>query len=263
MHSSHTYSFNGQPVAYKKTGAGKPLLVLHGWGSSSDVMLPLAQSLANIRTCYIPDLPGFGDSPQPPRPWSLEDYTGLVEQFIREVIGGKTDLLVHSFGARIAIKLLSSTAGSELAARVLVTGGAGMKPRRSLTFYLKSYTARLLKLPFTLLPASLRDRALGRLRNSALWKALGSSDYNKLEGVMRETFVQTVSEHLDEHLEQIPHEVLLLWGKEDNATPLYQAERMEKGIGNAALVAMDRAGHYAFLDRPEKFTAIARAFYEH
>ena len=79
---------------------------------------------------------------------------------------------------------------------------------------------------------------------------------------MRETFVKTVSEHLESCLPEIQHEVLLLWGKEDPATPWYQAERMERGLKNGALVGIDGAGHYAFLDQPDRFVRIVRAFYQ-
>ncbi len=79
---------------------------------------------------------------------------------------------------------------------------------------------------------------------------------------MRETFVLTVTEHLDSILDTIHHDILLLWGRDDTATPVYQAERMEKGLTNSALVVIGKAGHYAFLDKPNRFTAIARAYFE-
>ncbi len=113
-----------------------------------------------------------------------------------------------------------------------------------------------------ILPSSLREKALTWLRQTSAWKALGSSDYSKLSGVMRQTFVKTVTEYLEKSLPEIPHEVLLLWGKNDEAAPLYQAERMEKGIDNAALVVIDHAGHYAFLDRPSHFASVAKAFFK-
>lgn len=77
---------------------------------------------------------------------------------------------------------------------------------------------------------------------------------------MRETFVKTVSEHLEDCLPDISQEVLLLWGKEDEATPWYQAERMEKGLANGALVGIEQAGHHAFLDQPDRFQRIVHAF---
>ncbi|TVQ70210.1 MAG: alpha/beta hydrolase [Balneolaceae bacterium] len=290
----HTFDYQGLPVSYRVTGSGPPLLMIHGWGSSARVMLPLARSLSDIRTCYVPDLPGFGETPAPKAPWTIGDYAGLARTFTKEVIGGPVDVLAHSFGGRMVLKWASDSArgkgtgdksgmisasghtkpgpdhhtdgnaadsvpGSELR-KIIITGGAGMKPRRSFSYYRRRVTAMILKAPFVLLPGALRLKAMDWLRGTSVWKSLGSSDYQKLEGVMRETFVKTVSEHLENCLPDISQEVLLLWGKEDEATPWYQAERMEKGLANGALVGLERAGHYAFLDQPDHFQRIVRAF---
>jgi pimeloyl-ACP methyl ester carboxylesterase len=255
------FQFRTGKVAYKITGEGKPLVILHGWGSSCQVLEPAAQQLSHIRKSYLMDLPGFGMSPEPPEAWSVDDYADLVEAFINSIEGDKVDMLVHSFGGRITLKLLARQGIKNRIDKVLITGGAGMKPKRKLSFFLKKYFAKSLKLPFLILPGSLRTRALNWLRQTSLWKRLGSSDYSKLSGVMRGTFVKSVTEHLDSMLPQIDHEVLLLWGEKDDATPLYQARRMESGLKNSALVVIDGAGHYAFLDKPKQFAAIAEAYF--
>lgn len=262
MAETFTYQYNELPVAYRKTGDGKPLILLHGWGSSSRVMMPVARQLESLRTCYVLDLPGFGDSPEPETAWAIDDYADLIESFISDISEEMVDLLVHSFGGRIALKLCAREFGKKRVRKVLITGGAGMKPKRSLAYYIKKYTAKILKAPFLILPAKQRKKSLEWLRTTPVWKSLGSSDYSKLSGVMRETFVKSVTEYLDPCLPKIPHEVLLLWGREDVATPLYQGERMEKGIKNAALVVIDQAGHYAFLDKPKHFASIAKAFFK-
>lgn len=262
MEERHAYTYRDREVAWYRTGEGKPLVVLHGWGSSSEVMMPLARSLDGLRSCWLLDFPGFGNSPEPAEAWSLDDYAALVRRFMEDQDLQPADLLVHSFGGRIALKLMASDFGRRHIDKVLITGGAGMKPRRSLDWYLKTIAAKALKAPFQLLPAGPRSTALERLRGTRVWKALGSGDYRKTSGVMRETFVRTVTEYQDGLLAEIPHEVLLLWGTEDGMTPLYQAERMEQGLEGAALVTLEGAGHYAFLDRPDRFARIARAFFE-
>lgn len=256
------FTYNDQQIIYEKTGEGKPLVILHGWGSSKRVMMPVAQNLSHLRTNYVLDLPGFGDSPEPARSWSIDDYADAVQAFIESLDEVKVDVLVHSFGGRIILKLCARDFGKEHIDKVLITGGAGMKPKRSMKFYFRKYTAKFLKAPFMILPGPLREKALGWLRSTSLWKSLGSSDYSKLSGVMRETFVKSVSEYLESSLPDIPHEVLLLWGRNDDATPVYQGERIEKGIKNSALVIIEDAGHYAFLDKPKQFARIAEAFFK-
>lgn len=262
MPKTATYHYQNLNITYRVLGEGKPLVILHGWGTSGEVMLPLANQLASLRSCYVLDLPGFGDSSTPERPWSVDDYANLVQQFITDQQLSGVDLLVHSFGGRIALKLCARSEEARRIGKVLITGGAGMKPKRSLRYYAKKYTAKLLKAPFLVLPPILKEKALNRLRSTSIWKKLGSGDYSKLSGIMRQTFVKTVTEYLEPCLPHIPHEVLLLWGRDDEATPLYQAKRMEHGIPKAALVVIDQAGHYAFLDRPGHFVSIAKAFFE-
>ncbi|MEX0681047.1 MAG: alpha/beta hydrolase [Balneolales bacterium] len=248
-------------VRYYRHGAGPALLILHGWGSRASVMKYLAEGLADKRTCYVPDLPGFGDTPPPDKPWCIDDYVDFAEAFIKDVAGAPADVLAHSFGGRMVLKWCGRKDASGLLGKVLITGGAGMKPRRSFSYYRRRLVAMLLKSPFMILPDTLKIKALNWLRRTSIWKALGSSEYRQFEGVMRDTFVRTVTEHLDAGLQDVQHEVLLLWGKEDLVTPWYQAERMEKGLRNGVLVGIDNAGHYAFLDQPDRFLRIARAFF--
>lgn len=255
------FEYHAAKVAYSVGGDGKPLIILHGWGTSSRVMKPLAKSLLHFRKVYLIDLPGFGHSPEPSEAWGIDDYADMTEAFIRSIETNRPDFLVHSFGGRIILKLLARETTDYAIGKVLITGGAGMKPKRSWKYYLKKNLAKILKLPFMILPGSVRKRGLDRLRRTALWKKLGSSDYSKLSGVMRGTFVKSVNEHLDDLLPSINHEILLLWGENDEATPLYQAQRMDAGLNNSALVIIDGAGHYAFLDKPKQFTAIAEAFF--
>ena len=255
-----SYTYKSITAHYKVIGSGKPLLILHGWGSSSDVMLPMAKKLSVNHTCYIPDLPGFGASPAPDRAWNVDDYADFTQQFIQDMKLDTPDVLAHSFGGRIMLKLGSRSSAKEHVGKILITGGAGMKPQRPASFYFKKYLAKFLKAPLLILPENLREPALAWLRSTSLWKALGSGDYQQLQGVMRETFVKTVSEYLEPCMVHIDQDILLLWGRDDDATPLYQAQRMEKGIVSAALVVIDNAGHYAFLDQPERFRLIAEAF---
>lgn len=260
MQKRDPFQFDQLDLAWYKLGKGTPLLILHGWGSNSNVMLPLAQSLSDIRTVYLLDLPGFGESDTPITGWDLDNYTDCVTQFIEEVIQGKTDMLVHSFGGRILLKLCARKNHPKLG-KLLITGGAGMKPKRSFSFYFKKYLTKSIKAPTYLLPFSLREKALNRIRTTQLWKSLGSGDYRQLTGAMRETFVKTVTEHLEKCLPDIDEELFLLWGKEDLATPIYQAERIVKLTKRSSLVTIENAGHYAFLDQSSTFISIARAYY--
>ena len=89
----------------------------------------------------------------------------------------------------------------------------------------------------------------------------GSSDYRNLDGVMRETFVKVVNEHLDKLFPLVTRPTLLVWGERDRDTPLYMAKRMNRKIDDSALVVMKDCGHFAFLDDTAAFAAVASAFF--
>ena len=53
-------------IHHKQTGAGKPLLLLHGWGGQADSFAPVALAFSGSRRVYAIDFPGFGQSGLPP-----------------------------------------------------------------------------------------------------------------------------------------------------------------------------------------------------
>jgi len=87
--SERQTKINGLNINYKTIGDGKtPIVLLHGWGVSSDKYLELAKKLNiqyPISNIVIPDLPGFGKSEEPKENWNLNDYVGFVDEFIKRV----------------------------------------------------------------------------------------------------------------------------------------------------------------------------------
>ena len=70
----------GLNINLKAKGEGKPLLILHGWGSSSDKWQKAGELISEKGyKVIIPDLPGFGKSEEPKTPWNLDKYCGFVE----------------------------------------------------------------------------------------------------------------------------------------------------------------------------------------
>jgi pimeloyl-ACP methyl ester carboxylesterase len=78
------------------------MLLLHGWGGSSRHWHWTMQGLADIRTIYAPDLPGYGDSPPLPGPTSAERLAECVIEFADKLHIEQFDVNGHSFGAAVA-----------------------------------------------------------------------------------------------------------------------------------------------------------------
>jgi len=242
---------------------GAPVLLLHGWGSSAHLMHPIAEALADVYRIYNLDLPGHGLSPPPPEPWGVPEHAALIRRFLETRIGAPTTLIGHSNGGRIALFLAGDPNPSPLIERLVLISPSGIPAQRTWKYHLKKNVARILKAPFAALPEPLREYGLDWLRHSLVWRALGSSDYRALTGVMRETFVKTVNCYVDDRLSRIAVPVLLFWGDRDEAISHRQMRILEDLIPDAGLVPLPGAGHYGYLDAFDTFITATRYFLEH
>ena len=255
-----SYTFETLHADVKAAGDKPPLLLLHGWGSSAQMMQPVAQAFQNTHATYALDLPDHGHSPPPPEPWGVPKQADLVDAFIRERIGSSVTVIGHSNGGRIALYMASTPELADTIDRLVLISPSGMTPDRSLSTRVRSTVARTLKAPFEALPSPLREPAVDWLKHTLLWRALGSSDYNALDGVMRETFVKTVNHHLDGPVHRIDVPTLIFWGDADEAISRRQMERLHDAIPDAGLVVLEGAGHYGYLDDLSTFVSTTRRF---
>jgi pimeloyl-ACP methyl ester carboxylesterase len=77
---------------------------------------------------------------------------------------------------------------------------------------------------------------------------------------MRPILVKVVNEDLAGLLPTITSSTLLVWGSDDDAVPLTHARKMESAIPDAGLVVFEGAGHFAYLDDPQRFCRVIRHF---
>ena len=247
----------GMRLHYAVSGEGDPVLLLHGWGGCIGSFAPVAAGLSGYRRAVSVDLPGFGQTPPPPVPWSVTEYKEAVREFIERLGIAGCDVVAHSFGARVAILLAAEHPG--LVSKLVLVDAAGVRPRRTLKYHLK---VRAFKLGRRIAGCRACMRLLGPAgkRLKARVEAAGSKDYRALSGVMRRTFVKVVNQDLRPVLRRISSPTLLVWGRDDTETPLYMGELMEKEIPDAGLVVLDGAGHFSYLDRFDRFMLILRSF---
>lgn len=68
-------------VTYSRSGSGKSVVILHGWGDSSAGWQSFAAELAKHYDVIVPDLPGFGGTEPPPAAWNVTNYAAFVHEF--------------------------------------------------------------------------------------------------------------------------------------------------------------------------------------
>lgn len=247
-------NINNLNINYICEGNGKNVVILHGWGANIDTVMPIFNYLKDRFKVYALDLPGFGKSDKPSKVWGSSEYAEIVKKFIEE-LGIKNVILIgHSHGGRVSIILSSKY--PDIVNKMILIDSAGLLPKRKLKYYLKVYSFKTLKLFYNVF--YFWNDKQRRMEN--FYKKFGSTDYKNADGIMRKILVKVVNENLRQNLKDIKADTLLIWGKDDDATPVYMGKIMEKEIPGSGLVILDNAGHYSYLDQMYRFNRIVDSF---
>ena len=111
---------------------GKFILCMHGWGGQIDSFKPLIRDLTaesgKARVIGV-DFPGHGQSPEPPEVWNVDQFKAQIIALLDEIGAERVDIVAHSFGGRVA--LLMAAENPERVGRMVLTGCAGLLPKRS------------------------------------------------------------------------------------------------------------------------------------
>lgn len=247
---------NNIKINYEQKGSGDLIVLLHGWGSNIKLFANLIDLLAKKYTVVAMDMPGFGESQEPPSAWCVDDYVDFVIDFLKDYDNKNIMFLGHSFGGRVIIKLNSRDNLDFKISKVILVDSAGIMPPKSNK---KSFRTRKYKFFRSILSTGIMQKiapeALEKLRVK-----YGSADYAAASPLMRQVLVKVVNEDLEPLIPNIKCPTLLVWGVNDTATPLSDGEKMEKLIKDSGLVKLENAGHYSFLEQQYTFNRVMCSF---
>ena len=95
----------GNWIRYNVIGGGPPVLLVHGWLSSSRIWDQLASRLAQRFTVYTLDLSGFGESDKPLSGYGVRNGSRLLYAFCAHFGLTRTGVIGHDLGGAMAVKL--------------------------------------------------------------------------------------------------------------------------------------------------------------
>ena len=234
-----------------------PVVALHGWGVSSELMQPVLERLSPLGyRLYAPDLPGFGGTAAPPAAWSVHDYANWVVDYLDAHRLETVHLVSHSFGGRISLVL--GARHPHRIDKITLSNSAGVLSKQPPHRILRQRAYKLIRRGLEAIGAHATAHQLRE------WYAAryGSSDYRSAQGIMRETFVRVVAQDLLPVAAQVAKPTLLFWGDKDADTPLWQAHVLEKTLPDAGLIVFPGAGHYAYLEHLDEFIRIVDHFFK-
>ena len=247
---------DGRNFAWRASGSGAPLILIHGWGSSAALFSELMTRLPDFH-CLAPDLPGYGASTAAEQ----VDLAALADDFIRwvDALGLKTvTLLGWSLGGMLA---------QELAARF---------PTRIERLILVATTPRFVVAPdwqHGLVDAAVRALARDFKRAPAptlesFWRLQFNGEASIPSPLLPEVEPATALGGLEllrqvdlrPELSKISMPTLVLHGSADAIIPVGAGRFLATTLPQAALFEISDCGHAPFLSAKNQVSAAIRQF---
>lgn len=266
-----TYADLGElRMHYIEKGAGEPLLLIHGYASSTYCFNKIIGPLSERFHVYAIDLKGFGRSDKPADgDYTLETLASEVVRFM-DGMGIETAHIAGSSlggGVSLMIALLYPDRVDRLVLldpgcypmepnwmfRAIRTPGLGTV---TMMLWTRSAYRRMLEqsiydhamIDDEMLDAYYRPYNKWEAKRAAL-RTARALDFDRLEA-------------LTARYPEIAAQALIVWGEQDRTVPLSFGRRLRSDLGRSRLAVIPECGHMPSEERPETLMPLVEAFLE-
>lgn len=241
-------------VHYEAYGRGKPVILLHGWLGSWGYWLKTMESLKKEYRCYALDFWGFGDSGKRRTSYQVDDFVGLVDQFMDRLGIEAAPVVGHSMGGTVAMCL--ALAKPQRVQRVIAVGSPVVGD--SLNIFLRLAGKPWIANIVWHLPAALQlgIKAFSPyvVKNWNEWYQMITRDLSR---TTLEAFFSSIhSLHktdLSARLPVMTTPLMGIYGAGDNVVAPNQANLIVKNAPISKVTMMLGSGHFPMLDEPQAF----------
>jgi pimeloyl-ACP methyl ester carboxylesterase len=238
-------------------GRGKPLLLVHGLGSSGHGWEPILGPLAEARRVIVPDLPGHGRSPAEGDSGTFAGLVRSVAEWLKAERLTGIDMVGSSMGARLVLELARQGLAGNVVA--LDPGGFWEGWERQFTVTTLSASRALVKGLKLALPAlagnSVSRSALLAQLSARPWALDGAFVAEELRALADTPTVPSLIQDLgfgpgQEGVANTGKRLAIGWGRHDRLCLPVQATRAVARFPSARLHWFEHSGHFPLWDEP-------------
>jgi 2-hydroxymuconate-semialdehyde hydrolase len=251
---------------YHDAGSGHPVLLLHGSGPgvSAWANWRLAMpALAERARVIAPDMVGFGFTERPVdqrytmAAW-VEQALGLLDALDIE----RTDLVGNSFGGALALAI--AIRHPERVRRLVLMGSVGVPFEITAGLdavwgYTPSFEAMRALLDIFAWDRTVANDELARLRYEASIRPGFQESFSAMFPAPRQRWVDAMASD-EADIRAIPHETLVIHGREDRVIPLSNSLTLAGWIPRAQLHVFGRCGHWTQIEHATRFARLVGDF---
>lgn len=257
---------SGINTNYHDVGSGFPVLMLHGsgpgvsaWANWRLVMPPLAERVRVI----APDMAGFGYTER--RPDVRYDMDTWVAQAVGmlDALGiERADLVGNSFGGGLALQV--AIRHPHRIRRLVLMGSVGVRfditPALDAVWgYTPSIETMRGLLDLFAWDRSLVNDDLAKLRYEASIRPGFQESFAAMFPAPRQRWVDAMASNVDD-IKALPHETLVIHGREDKVIPLDTSLTLAQWIPNAQLHVYGKCGHWTQIEHAARFARLVGDF---
>ena len=252
---------NGLSIAYEQAGEGPALVLLHGFSHDSRVWRPQLESLVTQFTVLAWDVPGAGQSSDPPRSFEIGDWADCLAGLLDSAGIQLAHIAGLSWGGLLAQEFYRKYA-ARVQTLVLADTYAGWKgslpeplPEERLAACLRDSQLPPSEFVSKYLPGMFSQSPAAEIRNEL---ASIMADFHPPGfQLMARALAYADTREL---LPKIRVPTLLIWGDADARSPITVAYQFRDAIPGAKLTIIPSAGHASNLEAPGPFNSAVRDF---
>jgi pimeloyl-ACP methyl ester carboxylesterase len=222
----------------------KTLIILHGWAidrnneSKWSEFRKLLESRAgstgiDLKTVFLP-LPGL--TTKLDKAWTLDDYATWLKEQVDDLKNENEELLLlgHSFGGQLAIRFIAKNPNN--ISRLILLDSSGIKDWSVRAVLKRSVFGGLASFGKTIFGDN-------QFMKKVLYKLAREKDYHQADEIQKETMKNVLNDEIVDDLDKVTCSTLIVWGENDQTTPLKNAKFLNEKITSSELSIIDNARH--------------------
>jgi pimeloyl-ACP methyl ester carboxylesterase len=241
-------------------GRGFPLVIIHGFMSSSIDFNNVINALSGSYKIIAVDLIGFGRSDKRESiNYSKKNMAVVIHKLMKQKGYNEYSVIGHSMGGGVALNIVNYYS-KNVKSLVLVDSVGYKKPTRP-------------PIPQLLLEVVFKSYLLQKFCYAMCFfnkKNLNIDKFERLYSINLNIPCQTLytfsrtddSESREDDKRGIKCPTLIIWGRYDRITPLQNASKFKDDIDNSKLIIFDESGHLPYEEEEEKFIRVLLDFFK-
>ncbi len=230
----------------------KKILLIHGWGTNLTSLQLLQNYFSKYYTVINLDLPGFGASGLPGRAWDNTDFANFIKNFLLKINYSEVDIIMaHSNGGAIAIEMVAKKMIKPK--KLILIASAGIRTKFNKRNFVIRQIAHIFKIGSVVLPSGVRNNL-----KKKVYQKIGSDAF--VQEAILDSFKKVVAQDVTQDAKLITVPTLLIYGQNDQATPIEYGQILQRHILNAKLKILPNCGHFIYQDQPKQLINIIQEF---